>query len=179
MGRHRIPTAGRALIRSLLIAAQWFGYCAPGSPCHSGPMEVSAADVARMPAGNLRVPRAEFAAVWAAAEAHQEEQARRRVADWYGAGVVMTCRWVAGATVRPANGPWRPARSPVTERLNQAYEELIEAEYFAAERLAMRRPVPDWLAARPGWIEAVLATLDWSWRGSRRSPLEHRSDIAG
>ena len=140
-------------------------------------MEVTATDVARVPAGNLRVSRGEFAAVWAAAETHQEEQARRQVADWYGAGVVMTCRWVARATVRPANGPWWQARAPVTERLNQAYEELIEAEYFAAERLAMRRPVPEWLAARPGWIEAVLATLDWSWRVSRRSPLEHWTDI--
>ena len=140
---------------------------------------MTAADVARVPAGNLRVPRDEFGAVWAAAEAHQEEQARRRVADWYGAGVVMTCRWVAGATVRPYSGPWGPAAAPVTGRLNQAYEELIEAEYLAAERLAMRRPVPDWLAARPGWIEAVLATLDWAWRGWRRSPLERWSDIAG
>jgi hypothetical protein len=143
-------------------------------------VEVTATDVAQVPAGNLRVPRQEFAAVWTAAESDHDERARRRVADWYGAGVVMTCRWVARATVRPANGLWRPARSPVTGRLNQATEELIEAECLAAERLAMRRPVPDWLAARPGWIEAVLATLDWSWRGSRRSPLQQqRRDVAG
>src|SRR6266536_4126206 len=108
----------------------WFGYCTSGGPCHSGRVEVTATDVARVPAGNLRVPRDEFAAVWSAAEAHQEEQARRQVADWYGAGVVMTCRWVAGAMVRPARGPWGPAAAPVTERLNQAYEELIEAEYL-------------------------------------------------
>ncbi len=142
-------------------------------------MDVTAVDVARVPTGNLRVPREEFAAVWAAAEAQQEEQAKLRVADWYGGGVVMTCRWLARATVRSPGGPWYPARAPVTERPNQAYEELIEAECLAAERLAMRRPVPDWLAARPGWIEAVLATLDWVWRGSGRSPLERWRDVAG
>jgi hypothetical protein len=147
--------------------------------CHSGRMEVTAADVARVPAGNLRVSREEFAAVWAAAEAHQQEQARRPGGDWYGAGVVMTCRWLARAAVRPPRGPWRPARAPVTGRLNQAYEELIEAEYLAAERLAMRRPVPDWLAARPAWIDAVVATLDWAWRASGRSPLARLSRTAG
>src|SRR6266496_2119403 len=105
----------------------------PGASGSRTPALTCAGSLRARQDSNLRVPRAEFAAVWAAAEAHQEEQARRQVADWYGAGVVMTCRWVAGATVRPANGPWRPARSPVTERLNQAYEELIEAEYFAAE----------------------------------------------
>jgi hypothetical protein len=44
-------------------------------------MEVSTADVARVPAGNLRVSRVEFAAVWAAAEAYQEEQAGRQLTD--------------------------------------------------------------------------------------------------
>ncbi len=142
-------------------------------------MEVSGADVARVPAGNLRVSRDEFAVVWSAAEAHQEEQAGRHVTDWYGGGVVVTCRWVATAIVRPPDGPWRPAKSPVTRRSNQAYEELIEAEYLAAERLAMRRPVPAWLAERPGWIEAILATLDWCWHGSKHPPMELRHDRTG
>ena len=107
------------------------------------------------------------------------EQTRQRVTDWYTGGVVVTCRWVATAIVRPAAGPWRPARSPVTGRSNQAYEELIEAEYLAAEVLAMRRPVPAWLAERPGWIEAILATLDWCWRGSKHPPMELRHDRTG
>ena len=135
------------------------------------------ADVARVPAENLRVRRAEFAAVWSAAEAQLEEQTRQQITDWYIGGVVVTCRWVATAIVRPAAGPWRPAKSPVTRRSNQAYEELIEAEYLAAERLAMRQP--EWLADRPGWIEAILATLDWCWRGSKHPPLELRHDRTG
>jgi hypothetical protein len=129
--------------------------------------------------GNLRVRREEFATVWSAAEAHEEEQAARRVTDWYTGAVVVTCRWVATAIVRPVAGPWWPAKSPITGRSNQAYEELIEAEYLAAERLAMRCPVPGWLAERPGWIEAILATLDWCWRGSKLSPIELQHDLTG
>jgi hypothetical protein len=142
-------------------------------------MEVTDADLVRVPARNLRVARAEFAAVWSAAEAQLEEQTARQVTDWYTGGVVVTCRWVARAIVRPAAGSWRPAKSPVTRRSNQAYEELIEAEYLAAERLAMRRPVPAWLAERPGWIEAILATLDWCWRGSKHPPAELRDSLTG
>jgi len=142
-------------------------------------VDVSAADVARIPAGNLRVPVADFAALWRAAERHQEERARRHVADWYAAGVVMTCRWLAAATVRPAAGPWRPARSPVTERTAPAYEELIEAECLAAETLAARRPVPGWLAEQPGWLDAVLATLNWAWRRSGVPPMDLRHSATG
>lgn len=125
--------------------------------------------------GNLRVPRAEFAALWTAAEQHQEQHGT----DWYGAGVVMTCRWLARATVRPPTGPWRPARSPVTGRTAMAHEELIEAELLAAETLAMRRPVPTWLEHRPGWIEAVVATLKWAWRRYGAPPMEIDRSAAG
>jgi hypothetical protein len=51
----------------------------------------SAEEIARVPAENLHVSRAEFAAVWAAAEARSEE----RPHDWYVAGVCVTCKWVA------------------------------------------------------------------------------------
>jgi hypothetical protein len=39
---------------------------------------------------------------------------------------------------------------------------LIEAECLAAERLLARRPVPPTLARRPGWIEGIVATLQWA-----------------
>jgi hypothetical protein len=127
-------------------------------------VQVTAADIERIPQGNLQVPRAEFAAVWAEAELH--------TGDWYGAGVVMVCRWVATAAVRPSTGPWRLAESPVTERTERAYEELIEAELLAAEVLSLRRPPPAWLAGRPGWLDGVLVALQWCWRGSRRLPFD-------
>jgi hypothetical protein len=137
-------------------------------------VDVSAADIAKMPADNVRVPRAEFVALWQEAERFHDEQVRRGVPDWYGAGVVETCRWLANAIVRLKAGSWRLAPSPVTERMNVAYAELIEAECLAAEELAMRRPVPDQLGRRPGWIEAVVTTLNWAWRRYGSPPLKYR-----
>jgi hypothetical protein len=55
-------------------------------------VDVSAADINRIPAGNVRVLQAEFGALWQMAERSHDEQVRRGVPDWYGAGVVETCR---------------------------------------------------------------------------------------
>ncbi|WP_219419976.1 hypothetical protein [Pseudonocardia nigra] len=133
-------------------------------------MEVTENDIKRIPVGNLRVPRAEFAAVWAAAELLDQQQGDRGVTDWYAAGVAVTCEWIAGAVVRTRNGRRFLAYSPVTNRTVTAYEELIEAEYLAAELLDVRRP--DLLEHRPGWCEAIRATLRWAWRRSGPPPLE-------
>ena len=132
-------------------------------------VEVSATDVAKIPAGNMRVSRAEFVALWQTAEQLHDEQLRRGVPDWYGAGVVETCRWLA--IVEPKTGPWRLAPSPVTKRIQVAYGDLIEGECQAAEQLAGSRPLPAQLMSRPGWIEAVVATLNWVWRRHGSSPL--------
>jgi len=142
-------------------------------------MDVMTTDITKIPADNLRVPRVEFAALWTSAERAHDECVRQRVPDWYGAGVVVTCRWLARATVRPDIGPWYLADSPVTERTARAYPELIEAECLAAEKLAMRRPVPEWLADQPGWIEAVVATLNWAWRRTGEPPMELRHSSTG
>jgi hypothetical protein len=135
-------------------------------------VEVTEADVARIPRANLRVPQAEFVAVWAAAE-------QQCAADWYAAGVVVTCRWLATATVRPATGRPYVAYAPVTGRTAYAYEELIEAEYLAAERLDLRRPRPRWLAERPGWVEGIGATLRWAWRHNGPAPIDIDERAAG
>lgn len=132
-------------------------------------MEVTEQNVARIPSGNLRVRREDFAVVWSAAERLDREQGERGVTDWYAGGVVVTCRWLAAAVVRPESGPRRLARSPVTHRTVVAYEELIEAEYLAAELLDVRRP--DLVASRPGWCEAIRATLRWAWRHEGAPPL--------
>ncbi len=129
---------------------------------HRGRVRVTQAEIARVPLGNLRVPRAEFGAVWAAAEQCNTEQGERGLTDWYAAGVVVTCRWLAGATVRSSTGRWHVAYAPVTRRSMRAYEELIEAEFLAAERLPARSP--DLVERRPGWCEAIRATLRWAWR---------------
>lgn len=85
-------------------------------------VDVSAADITKMPAGNVRVPWSEFVALWQTAERFQDEQVRRGVPDWYGADVVETCRWLANVIVILKTGPGRFAPSPVTERINVAYD---------------------------------------------------------
>ena len=133
-------------------------------------MEVTEHDVARIPIENLRVPRTEFAAVWAAAERRCAELGQQGATDdWYQAGVAVTCAWLATATVRTQTGHAFPARSPVTGSTALAYEERIEAEYLAAEQLDVRRP--DLAASRPGWCEGIRATLRWAWRHSGPAPL--------
>jgi hypothetical protein len=134
-------------------------------------MEVTDADVARIPATNIRISRTEFGAVWAQAERICHEQGQRGITDWYAAGVAVSCEWLATAVVRSSTGRRYPARSPVTRRTERAYEELIEAEYLAAEKLAARSPRPAWLEDRPGWTEAIRATLRWAWRHSGPPPL--------
>lgn len=140
-----------------------------------GGVELLGSDLDRIRPTNLRVPVVEFAALWVFAERHCEAHPQ----DWYAAGVVMTCRWLANAVVRPPWGRWYVAFAPVTERSASAYEELIAAELQAAEVLDMRRPVPAWLAARPGWLPAVLATLKWAWARSGVPPLTVPRQAAG
>ena len=131
-------------------------------------MRVTEADIARIPVGNVRVPRAEFGAVWAAAE----DRTRPRdegMSGWFTAGVAVTCRWLAGAVVESVPGRWCLAMSPVGKREVRAYEGLVEAEFLAAERLTDRRP--DLIEHRPGWCEGIAATLRWAWRHDGPPPL--------
>lgn len=133
-------------------------------------VEVSAQMVAAIPRGNIRVPREQFAALWRAAERAQQTEN-----TWRSAGVVMTCRWLAGAVVRPPDARPYMARAPVTGRTVSAIEELIQAELLAAEKMALRRPVSVRVQNRPGWLDAVIATLNWAWlgRGEAPVPFEH------
>ena len=127
-------------------------------------VEVTAADIARVPPGNIRVSRVDFAAVWTAAERDVSH-------DWYALGVALTCRWIGHGQGLALNGRRGPAHAPITKRTGRAYEELIEAEYLAAEKLAAREPRPAWLVELPGWIEAVCATLRWAWARTGPAPL--------
>jgi hypothetical protein len=60
-----------------------------------------------------------------------------------------------------------------------ATPESIEAECLAAERLDMRGPAPQWLAERPGWSAAIVATFDWAWRRTAGTPIEAPRTAAG
>jgi hypothetical protein len=132
-------------------------------------MEVTELLLTGVPMGNLRVPLAEFGAVWADAERLNSSQAGRADPDWFPAGVAVTCRWLAGAVVENRTGRRSPAPSPATRRQVRAIEELIEAEYLAAEQLDVRRP--DLVAHQPGWCEGIRATLRWAWRREGPRPL--------
>jgi hypothetical protein len=136
-------------------------------------MEVTERAVEDIPRGNLHVPRDEFVALWRLAE-HIGET---RPADWYVAGVAATCRWLACAAVPSILGGWQLAWAPVTERSGLAHEETIEAERLAAEVQAIRNP--GGLMGRPGWLEGIVATLQWAWAGSSVTPLDVPATNAG
>lgn len=137
-------------------------------------MVVTADDIESVPRRNLRVPRAEFGALWALADLRSRETSEMEATDWYTAGVVVTCMWLANATHTPPWGRPHPARSPAGDRQLRAYEESIEAEYQAAELMAERQP---WLLEqRPGWCEAIRATLRWAWRHDGPPPLDEAGE---
>jgi hypothetical protein len=127
-------------------------------------MEVRAEDIERIPVGNLRVSRADFAEVWRAAE-----QLTRT--DEYAAGVVIACRWIACATV-VFNGRPDPAYAPITRTRQRAHEELIEREYLAAEKECIR--AANFRDPRRAIVEGATATLRWAWKGYGTSPLSSR-----
>lgn len=136
-------------------------------------MEITARVVEAIPRGNLRVPRDEFVAVWDTAERLANEKSTRGEGDWYLAGVVVTCRWIACATVifsYPRGPVAEPASAPITRTSRRAHEELIERETLAAEVRPLR--APQLVEARPGWNEAVIATLRWAWRQSAKPPID-------
>ena len=118
--------------------------------CDPEQVRVTDSDIARIPAANIRVPPAEFAALWTTAEQLCDDQDHRGTAAWYAGGVAATCEWLPAAVLRPGPGPPQAADSPATGRSARAYEELIEAECVAAERLLGRRPIPPTLLRRPG-----------------------------
>src|SRR5437879_5115221 len=136
-------------------------------------MEMTARDIEQIPRGNLRVPRGEFAAVWVEADRLNEQNKLSGRLDWYTAGVLHTCRWLACSAVvfNYPHGPKRQlASAPITKTQRLAHEELIEAETLAAERQSLR--FPHLVEARPGWYGAVIHTLHWAWRGTSGPPLE-------
>jgi hypothetical protein len=131
-------------------------------------MEVSAETLAKVPGENLRVSRAEFGAVWSAVE-HWASQPGP--SDPFLIGVLRTCRWLAGQPVwsRVAGRAEIPV-APVTFREHAAMPETIDAEYLAA---ASPR-APELAVAR-----GVVVTLEWTWHGSRRPPLDLPHAAAG
>jgi hypothetical protein len=136
-------------------------------------MEVTARAVDAIPRENLHVARDDFVALWRLVE----QVGEARPADWYVAGVAATCRWLACAAVPSILGGLELAWAPVTWRSGLAHEEFIEAELLAAEVQAIKHP--GGIEGRPGWLEGIVATLQWAWAGSSVAPLDVPSTNAG
>ena len=131
-------------------------------------MDPTSSDAAGITAENLRVPQEEFLTIWHEASRREAELADDEIVDWYVGAVVQTCRWMAAVPMRTALCGGL-TRSPVTLRACVAREELIEAEWYAAQR---QDQFSQNLAARPGWCEGVRATFEWAWRRQGPPPIE-------
>lgn len=89
-----------------------------------------------IPLGNIRVPRAEFVAIWRVGE----HLLAAKQGGWPVAGVAMTCCWMACAAVSSVLDGWRLPSAPVTQRSGLAREELIASEFLAAVTAALNNP---------------------------------------
>jgi hypothetical protein len=135
-------------------------------------------DIAAIPARNLRVSREVFGEFWREAEAYSAAETAAGRPSWRAGGWVIACRWVACSTTE-VNGRRSLALRPITGGTPVAYEELIEAEYVAAEILAAKDPATRRYADRPGYVEAVCAVLRWVWRRNGPRPVVDPAPAAG
>jgi hypothetical protein len=130
-----------------------------------------------IPPDNVNIPVRVFARGWFAAEQLHDDRVSRGLSDSYGAAVVVTCRWLAWALVCPEDGPWRRESSPLTRRQRMAHPEYVQEEAFEAQSLWGRLNKPNWLLARPGWLDGVLDTFDWAWWGTQARPPIDMDDL--
>jgi hypothetical protein len=131
-------------------------------------MDVSAAVVAKVPGGNLRVSRADFGALWALVDYLGSQPYR---GDEFLIGVLRTCRWLGAQPVwSSVVGRAEMPAAPYTGRRRSAMPETIDAEYLVAA--AAQVPRPNRRVSRPDLARGVVATLDWTWHGSRSPPFD-------
>jgi hypothetical protein len=131
-------------------------------------VDVTAEHVAKVPRENLRVSRADFGALWSLAE-HLGGQPGTD--NDYLVGVIQTCRWLANQPVwSRVVGRAEISRAPVSWQHHAAMPETIDEEYLAA--VSPR-------AVEPEIARGVAATLEWTWHGSGRPPLDVSHAAAG
>jgi hypothetical protein len=121
-----------------------------------------------VPGENLRVSRCDFGALWALA---QRLGGQPGPDDPYLIGVLRTCQWLASQPVWVSViGRREMPAAPLTRRRHSAMPETIEAEYLAAATAA---------AFERERARGVMATLEWTWYGSGRPPLDTSTSAAG
>jgi hypothetical protein len=111
----------------------------------------------RVPEGNVRVPLAEFEAVWTEAEQGLRAQPGSR----YLGGVCAACRWVSGHP---------DAVSPLYREPVRATPDLITREDVLAF-LTYRRADGGDLAIHEDWAAGVAMALGWARGALTDSPL--------
>ncbi|MEV0290674.1 hypothetical protein AB0H36_41650 [Kribbella sp. NPDC050820] len=142
-------------------------------------MKLMGRDLDRIRREHLRgVKVVQFAELWVEAERRHDALRSESGVDWYLAGVLAACRWLANAGITyefPIDGRHGElARAPLSRRFDLAIEELIEEETLLAERLVGRWEWP----GRPGYVEGVFVTLAWVWRRSGVPPIEVKASRA-
>lgn len=151
-------------------------------------MEITEQVLAGVPAGNVRVPFAEFGSVWRLAES---ECVRLVTATPFGetsrsasyaSAAMGTCRWLAGADVplgHPATPLWTPAPPPIAPswggRIGPAAQDTIQSVLEESRNLLATSPdgykTPG-MPPRPGYLEGVLDTIGWAWLLGPKPQLE-------
>ena len=131
-------------------------------------MEVMAQEIDTIPSGNIRVPRAEFVEVWMRAEALSDGQSLQGWGAGYLAGVAMTCRWLANATVRArvGLGNRRPVRRRGASERIGGEAEAIEAEVVAAAESGAE------LTLELSALMGMRAAFAWAWRATAPAPVD-------
>ena len=140
-----------------------------GGWCHAGGVDVTAELLARVPGENLRVPRAEFGAVWRLAE---YESMRIGVAREFPFGVAETCRWLAAQPVWSTIwGREEMPPAPMSRRIVAVTSETVDGELRWAR----------WVLGgdRGRYARGVVAALEWAWQGTGRPPLDVSPAAAG
>jgi hypothetical protein len=118
-------------------------------------MDVATA-LQKLPRGRLgSLPVAEFGRVWAAVEQRGRECSPD---DYYVAGLIAACRWVAQ----------KEHYAPVTRVLGSALPEALDAEYLAALRVARSRRLHP---RRVDKALGVVAVLGWVSQGTGEPSL--------
>jgi hypothetical protein len=149
----------------------------PGSavvtvPCQHLHMEVTAERVALVPAANLRISPEAFAAVWAVAEQVASEWAVPLPTEFEW-GVLRTCRWLSAQSTVLPDGRVEFQVAPLTGRVEKAMPETIDREYLAAARAL--QPGSGLKGYRREIARAVVATVEWAWRGEPPPLADPRS----
>lgn len=140
------------------------------------PVDVTPERIEKIPTGNLRIPRGEFANLWRRAEHLGAQPATTPTGNFHLGGILDTCRWLAGQPIPGLNGRMAVPDSPYRHWQVRADPETINAEYIAAATcIGQTGHHPN----RTNLAKGVEATLAWCWNGTDDIPLKEPTTATG